>query len=123
MHITGFGEFYGVKHNPTTELVESLDEMLVNHPIAGLHIASKRVVKVSIEDCDEALHDIYTQIKTQFKEKPTFAKKYMVLNLGVHSGSKQFCLEVQGANEKNFRCPDMRGNNPCKETINTEKDL
>ena len=47
----------------------------------------------------------------------------MVINLGVHSGSKAFALEIQGANEKDFRCPDMRGNNPFKESINASQGL
>jgi len=118
LHLTGFGEFGGRKDNPTTDLVNSIEETLAAKPVAGLHLASKRVIYVAIEDCDAAIKDIYECIAKQREENPKFAKRYMVLNLGVHGGAKQIALEIQGVNNKDFRIPDMRGNTPVSEPIN-----
>jgi pyrrolidone-carboxylate peptidase len=98
LHLTGFGEFGGRKDNPTTDLVNSIEEVLAANPVPGLHLASKRVIKVAIQDCDEALQDIYTQIAQQREVAPNFARRYMVLNLGVNGGARKIALEMQGVN-------------------------
>ena len=96
--------------------------MLESTPVHGLHLASKRVVKVAIQDCDEALQDIYSLIRKQRSENPNFARRHMCLNLGVNAGASKIAMEIQGVNNASFRIPDMRGNTPNKQPICDRND-
>lgn len=123
LHLSGFGEFGGRKDNPTTDLVNAIEDVLASQPVPGMHLASKRVIFVAIEDCDEAMKDIYEQIDRQRADDPKFARRYMVLNLGVHGGATSIALELQGVNNKNFSIPDMRGNTPMCQPINASEPI
>ena len=62
LFFTGFGKFGKVLENPTTHLSKAIDQLLHENPIEGVILHKKYVVTVSIEDCDEALEEIYQEI-------------------------------------------------------------
>ena len=62
LFFTGFGKFGKVLENPTTYLSKAIDQLLHENPIEGVILHKKYVVTVSIEDCDEALEEIYQEI-------------------------------------------------------------
>jgi len=74
--------------------VDEIEKVLESNPVSGLHIASKRVIKVAIQDCDDALQDIYSMIRKQRLENPNFAKKYICLNLGVNARASKIRIEI-----------------------------
>ena len=62
LFFTGFGKFGKVLENPTTYLSKAIDQLLQDNPIEGVILYKKYVVTVSIEDCDQALEEIYQEI-------------------------------------------------------------
>lgn len=86
------------------------------------------IVTVSIEDCDEALKEIYSKINLLIEEEEKrphegVENHYVVLHLGVYQGSGKFNVELQGKNIKHFRIPDERGNVPLDQCIELTKDI
>jgi pyrrolidone-carboxylate peptidase len=116
LFVTGFGKFGKVLENPTTFLSKALPDLITEAKIENLNLHSTRVVTVSIEDCDEALEEIYgeiNQLQEEDSAKPDSERRHVfVLHLGVYQGSGRFNLELQGRNLKDFGIPDERGNNP-----------
>jgi hypothetical protein len=49
--------------NPTTYLVRALPNLLQKNPQANVHLAHHEVVKVAVEDCDQALLEIFGKVK------------------------------------------------------------
>lgn len=64
LFFTGFGKFGKVLENPTTFLSRALKDLLKANPIDGIELYQNYVVTVSIEDCDEALAEIYSIINS-----------------------------------------------------------
>jgi hypothetical protein len=62
LFFTGFGKFGKVLENPTTHLSRALSDLLKANPIDDLTLYQTYVVTVSIEDCNQALTDIYGKI-------------------------------------------------------------
>ena len=59
LFFTGFGKFGKIIENPTTHLSNAINKLLEEKPIDNLTLFNNQVVKVAIEDCDEALAGIY----------------------------------------------------------------
>ena len=59
LFFTGFGKFGKILENPTTHLSKALDKLLEENPIEDVILYKKYVITVSIEDCDQALEEIY----------------------------------------------------------------
>ena len=60
--LIGFGKFGTVLYNPTTALSSSIQQLLLANPIEGLNLENNYIITVAIEDCNEALEDIYNRI-------------------------------------------------------------
>lgn len=116
LFFTGFGKFGKVIENPTTFLSRSLRDLLTKDPIEGLELHETHVITVSIEDCDEALANIYQRI-AEMMAVDEEDSMYIVLHMGVYQGSGKFNIELQGRNIKHFRIPDERGNKPLDQCI------
>ena len=112
--MTGFGKFGDVVENPTTFLVNALQETVKECEVE-IHLEHSEVVDVSIQDCDVAIESIYKKIAISAKENPE--DRHIVMNLGVAARRPMFCLEAIGKNIKDFRFPDERGNQPLNEPI------
>eukprot|EP00347_Sterkiella_histriomuscorum_P015285 403357607 len=127
LFVTGFGKFQKVSENPTTHLSRAIPSLLEQNQIENLTLNSTQVVTVSIEDCNEALKQIYEeinkmQLKDQFRDHCD-RRHYIVIHFGVYQGSGKFNVEVQGKNIKDFRIPDENGNTPLNECINGSLDI
>eukprot|EP01100_Stratorugosa_tubuloviscum_P012422 TRINITY_DN590_c0_g1_i1.p1 TRINITY_DN590_c0_g1~~TRINITY_DN590_c0_g1_i1.p1 ORF type:complete len:215 (-),score=73.55 TRINITY_DN590_c0_g1_i1:86-730(-) len=108
-HITGFGKFAGVEHNPSTEIVNSLCKTNLNY-----EILSTNVIQVSAIDVMFALN----QIKTQTINKTNENFDHIVwLHIGVAAGNQTIKLEQRAWNEANFSVPDERGWTPKNQSI------
>ena len=118
LFFTGFGKFGKVLENPTTHLSKAIEQLLHDNPIDGVILHNKYVVTVSIEDCDQALEEIYQEINKLIEtEGGNENTHYVVLHMGVYQGSGKFNVELQGKNIKHFRIPDERGNTPLNQCI------
>jgi pyroglutamyl-peptidase len=123
-NLTGFGEFYGVKHNPTTTLMESLEAYLEEHPLQPVNQAlavvnSCSVLEVSGVGSRQQLNEICRKI-VEASAQDANAKHPRVcvlLHFGVDTSASCFHLEQQAYNEANFRVPDQRGWTPAHEPI------
>eukprot|EP00808_Paulinella_micropora_P013545 g73463.t1 len=90
--LTGFGEFNGVKHNPTEQLMKTLPEYLKT---------TKNVIRAP-----------------KFKKMTAIGTRRTVwVHFGVDSGATGYKLECRAFNEADFRVPDQRGWQPKKEKI------
>jgi hypothetical protein len=69
LFFTGFGKFGKVLENPTTKLSRSIKDLLAESPIDDLTLFENYIVTVSIEDCDEALAQIYQKINELIKQE------------------------------------------------------
>jgi len=126
-HLTGFGEFHGVRHNPTEQLVGgALEKHLASHPLpANVSVASMTVLETSGEGARAELHKLRAQAAEKAKAvgaegaaAEVAGPCYRVwLHFGVHAGSRQFALESTAYNCADFRCPDQRGWAPNNEPI------
>ena len=102
-HLTGFGQFMNVEKNPTTLIIEKIQEEGTN----DIDIGSLKVLDVTCAAADEYVDEIYTT-------KVDSQDRHVVVHLGVYCGSECFNLETTG---KNFcRSETMEG------AINTEED-
>lgn len=89
LFFTGFGKFGKVLENPTTSHSRALKELLEKQPIEDLELFQNYIVTVSIEDCDEALAEIYSKINNLIEEEEkltdrSFDNHYVVLHMGVY---------------------------------------
>ncbi|CDW85548.1 pyrrolidone-carboxylate peptidase-like isoform 1 [Stylonychia lemnae] len=121
LFITGFGQFNKVEDNPTTHLAKSIPSLLEQNPIKNLSLRSTQVIQVAIEDCDQALDDLYAQINQMQKDDESNEsqqkRKFIIMHFGVAQKELIFRIEHQAVNNKNFRIPDERGNQPTNECI------
>ncbi|EAS07893.1 pyroglutamyl-peptidase I (macronuclear) [Tetrahymena thermophila SB210] len=113
--LTGFGEFYGVKDNPTKTLIESLK----NEEKEQLSVLHAEVLEVSIQGVDEYINQIGDNIQKRNDNNSI----YVLLHFGVDANSKNFVLEQTGYNQKHFICPDMRNNTPCQQLISKDFNI
>jgi pyroglutamyl-peptidase len=111
VHITGFGRFQGVEDNPSCRLANGLVSTAIESMRdPRIHLASSRVVEVSMSAADAAL----TQI---FQSFPDNGSHIIIVHIGVAAGSTCFHLEEQAANDCSFRCPDETGAQPQGQCI------
>ena len=108
--VTGFGKFMGVHANPTSELMQTMDDFLLKAPLASsqMLVRSFSVLHVSGKGCQED------------KSKLTFSDKdntKLWLHLGVDASAKVFKIEAKAFNMADFRCPDEHNWQPEKERI------
>ena len=114
-HITGFGKFGDILHNPTTYLVEKYLPNALKHNIksSNIHIKSMKVLHVSGKNSLKMLHDI-----RKYNETIDISNKITIyLHLGVYAGSKEFNIETTSYNCATFKNPDELGWSPIKEMI------
>ena len=98
--ITGFGPFHGVDDNPTTILVNKLQDYvtLKNIPV---RIVAIRVLKVAADAVKREIDDIYSN----FIDKGGYGR-VIVIHLGVSVKATKFKLERYAYNNATFRVPD-----------------
>jgi pyroglutamyl-peptidase len=111
VHITGFGRFKGVDDNPSCHLARGLVTAAIEaaHD-PRIHVASSRVVEVSIDAANAALTEIFECVHDE-------GTRTIIVHLGVAASAKRFHLEEQAANECTFRCPDESGAQPQGQCI------
>jgi len=109
--ITGFGRFAGVPNNPTSILIQRLQEQLdTNQNKYETH-----VLETSAEYVREKLSDIYNGLKQSSSEKTKDV--IIILHLGVNYCGSRFYLEQCAYNDATFRVADERGYRPNKELV------
>lgn len=84
MFFTGFGKFHTVLENPTTRLSLALSELLDANPIDGVTLFQNYVITTAIEDCDQALSEIYSKINQMIEADECADTHYVVLHMGVY---------------------------------------
>lgn len=109
VYVTGFGEFHGVKENPSMKIVEELRSK--QFCVDG-HSVVFEVLEVSVEYCRD------------FISKLDFDNNcYIFVHIGVDSNGTAIKLEQCAYNNMNFRVPDERGYQPQLTQINTDSDV
>ena len=112
--ITGFGAFAGVPNNPTSILIQRLQDELDNNQ--NKYMYETHVLETSAEYVREKLSDIYKGLKQSSSEKSKDA--IIILHLGViNYTGKVFHLEQCAYNDATFRVADERGYRPNKELV------
>ncbi len=111
VHLTGFGRFRGVEDNPSCHLARGLAASMIEAvKDPRIHIASSRVVEVSMPAADAALAEIFEGV-------PYDDSCVIIVHLGVAASAKCFHVEQQAANDCTFRCPDESGLQPQGQSI------
>ncbi len=111
VHLTGFGRFQGVDDNPSCHLARGLAASAIEAMRdPRIHVASSRVVEVSMAAADAAVTEIFECV-------PEDSSHVIIVHLGVAAAAKSFHLEEQAANDCNFRCPDESGAQPRGQCI------
>eukprot|EP01121_Diplochlamys_sp_Union-15-3_P017003 TRINITY_DN590_c0_g1_i1.p1 TRINITY_DN590_c0_g1~~TRINITY_DN590_c0_g1_i1.p1 ORF type:complete len:235 (+),score=32.84 TRINITY_DN590_c0_g1_i1:88-792(+) len=115
-HVSGFGEFFGVKNNPTEILVKQLKHFLDTCPLKpSTTVESTTVFETSAVSALSSLAELLQEHKVS--ERASKAKIVFV-HLGVHGGASNFRIETAAWNEANFGSPDQRGWSPnCQPII------
>ncbi|KAK9816729.1 hypothetical protein WJX72_004293 [[Myrmecia] bisecta] len=116
--VTGFSVFSGVDANPTEELIRSLPGWLEQRGRAlpgGAKVVTCTTLRVSVKDVDAWLAEEAQRIQADPDSGPV-----IWVHFGVDVRAQQIRLEVQAANETNFRCPDADGWQPSCEPICSE---
>lgn len=109
VYITGFGEFHGVKENPSMKIVEEL--RATEFTVDG-HSVVFHVLEVSVDYCKD------------FLSKLDFVNNsYVFIHIGVDSNGTAIKLEQCAYNNMNFRVPDERGYQPALTPIDTEFEV
>ena len=111
IHLTGFGRFQGVEDNPSCHLARGLAAAAIyaaKDP--RIHVASSRVVEVSMSAAETALNQI-------FQDVPDDDSHVLIVHLGVAASASCFHLEQQAINDCTFRCPDESGLQPQGQSI------
>ena len=139
-NVTGFGEFAGVKSNPTEQLVNSLRAYLLDHPLpAHVAVTSLTVLETSGVGSRQMLHElrkahaapasalpaqVAAAVSAEAAEPDAAAGAAAAapchrvwLHFGVAAGSSRFALESTSYNCADFRCADQRGWAPQSELI------
>jgi hypothetical protein len=94
LSVSGFGEFAGVRENPTTRLVERLQKQVQQDGLPGLVVADTRVVRTSAVDATAEVQKIWTAlraVKSRKTEGEVAAR--VAVHLGVDSGASHVKLE------------------------------
>lgn len=112
--VTGFGEFHGVKENPSGFLVSSLADYLQSNPIPNCNLVSSEVIEVSMQGSVGAVQDMKQKCEG-VNDRPI-----IWVHFGVNTQQTGFRLEKVAWNQADFRCPDQRGYQPVDQPIVAE---
>ena len=110
--ITGFGKFAGVPNNPTSILIQRLQEQQDNNQ--NKHMYETHILETSAEYVREKISDIYKELKHSSSKSKDII---IILHLGVNYRGKVFHLEQCAYNDATFRVADERGYRPNKEVV------
>ena len=116
--ITGFGPFAGVSSNPTSILIQRLQEQLDNNQ--NKHMYETHILETSAEYVREKISDIYKGLKQASSEKSKDV--IIILHLGVNYCGSRFYLEQCAYNDATFRVAGERGYRPNKELVLTNNN-
>eukprot|EP01119_Soliformovum_irregulare_P011760 TRINITY_DN2981_c0_g1_i1.p1 TRINITY_DN2981_c0_g1~~TRINITY_DN2981_c0_g1_i1.p1 ORF type:complete len:267 (-),score=34.75 TRINITY_DN2981_c0_g1_i1:884-1684(-) len=120
--ITGFGEFHGVKSNPTEEMIgNTLISYLQENPVDGIEIIYRSVLEVSAVGALHGLLEMQRRTLLHSNVKAPVFWIHFGVNGSTHDGHIQ--LEEIGWNEANFRCNDERGWTPASQPISRTTDV
>lgn len=111
--VTGFGPFQGVERNPTSDLVQLLEDY--GHKLAEgcLGLIETHVLEVSAHSVKQFLEsEVYET--HQCAQRPT-----VVVHLGVDTKAERLRLEWQAFNDATFRVPDEDGWQPDHKVIDS----
>jgi len=114
-NFTGFGAFMTVTKNPTTELIESLQQWIKENQ-CEFKVGDIRVLNVAAEDCKDYINEIMNELAKKEIENPQ--TKQILIHLGVHGKAGKIHLEVHGYNKAHFRGADNKNYQPQNEKIN-----
>jgi len=116
-NLTGFGEFVGVKDNPTSTLMRQLTKLLKNETKEeSLNLPSHIKIEnlTILETAGKASAQTFYSLNFSPTEKNS---RCVWLHFGVATPYKSFALESQAFNEADFRVPDQQGWSPRGEQI------
>lgn len=106
-NITGFGQFQGVAHNPTTTIVQTLPQLLQQQP--DIQLSSATVLPTEANS---------VKILQQIHQSSSNGTITVFVHFGVNKAAKQFAIEICAYNNASFGCPDVSGYQPHKTPIN-----
>ena len=123
-NLTGFGQFQGVKDNPTTHLIKDLrqkDEYIKKNDNIPLNvdIESMRVLEVSVEGSLEELQEIRGLDENKDDDQDIVC----YLHFGVYEGLQKLSMESLAVNNVTFNGMDERGKTAKDEKIVETDDL
>jgi len=124
--LTGFGPFVGVESNPTTRIIQTLQQN-DGHGHNQNHTLSSSS-NVEIENCillETSAESVRVELDRCFETLSTKMQKSTVVfvHLGVNVNATKFKLEQMAYNEATFRVADERGYKPNCICIANEFDL
>ena len=110
--LTGFGKFGEVLHNPTTELMSKIRQILTEQQT---RVGITQILTVAAEDVEVQLLGIYNCLDIRQRENNDV--KQCLLHFGVVH-REAISLEKLGWNKADFLIPDEREWEPKQRTIN-----
>ena len=136
--VTGFGPFGGNPENPTSTIIEALqqEQTAENPRLSNVHLLN--IIRVSASSAAEEVNRIIDQVKPHYnninssqQQESTGKgcnnyKHAVIIHFGVNhmKGQKKvFQLEQNAFNEANFRIPDEDGFQPKNEQICESRPL
>jgi len=131
IHLTGFGPFGGIEHNPTSivcgilrELVARGEaphgvapELLEEFAAANIRLEGLNALEVSASACRGEVQSILERLVGRHSGSDASAELCAVIHLGVSSMCKEVKLECRGFNVADFRIPDVQGWHPSGEPV------
>ncbi|KAL9649099.1 hypothetical protein ABK040_008476 [Willaertia magna] len=122
-YLTGFSPFCGVDENPTQLMMEQLqleckDKCMNNHDKGILDcLKSVKVVETSIV----GVNDYFKEMNEMISDDDNTL--HLFIHFGVSGNALLYELEEQAKNEKTFRAPDQRGEQPQNEPIDESQPI
>jgi len=115
--VTGFGPFQGVASNPSSNLVNDLNDYIRSNPDFKLQVSAE-ILETSAIYVKKRMDELFEKIDDDRKNLDgKIRQHYVVLHLGVSYMAKKICLEQCAYNEATFRIPDERGYQPMQQCI------
>lgn len=112
-NITGFGEFAGVKYNPTTILIELLPDIIKQQYNNDIILDSATIIHTSAQSSHNTIQRLYQQYSNNNNIIVVF------IHFGVNAAATQFAIEQYGYNNATFNVSDQDGYKPDKQIINS----
>ena len=108
--LTGFSSFSNITKNPTEEIIEILQNE--DYKLDSID-TEMEVLQVSINCCDSFIQ----------KHKNNNDNDVIMIHLGVDGSGTHYKLEKCAYNNKDFRIPDVDGNQAIAELISLDQSL